>query len=106
MDGSVDDSVGQGVFLLEEDAKEYGIGAAVVHFGQFGDGGGWMQHRDRTAGHHRSYNDRFSQRARSTLKRATIEWNELTGTCWNGNYFAERQEESFEEGARLEEGFA
>jgi len=68
MNCGVDHSERQGVFLIEEDAEEDGIGAAVVHFGQFGDGGGWMQHRDRTAPDHRSYDDGFSQRARSALR--------------------------------------
>lgn len=40
MNCGVDHSERQGVFLIEEDAEEDGIGAAVVHFGQFGDGGG------------------------------------------------------------------
>lgn len=40
MNCSIDHSEWQGVFLVEEDAKEDGIGAAVVHFSQLGDGGG------------------------------------------------------------------
>ena len=67
MDGSIDDTIGQGVFLVEKDAQKDGIGSAVIHFGQLEHRCRCMQNRDRTASYHRTHNDRFPQGTRTTL---------------------------------------
>ena len=68
MADGINDPIGQGVFLLEKDAKENRIGSAVGHFGQLEDRCCRVQHRNGAASDHGTDDDCLSQGARATLQ--------------------------------------